>query len=169
MSDVVLITLPDGKELELAAGATVLDVANEIGPGLAKAALAGRIEGQIVDLRAPLHQNVALEIVTAKDEAGGEIIRHSAEHVMADAVKRLFPSAQVDAGRSDHTQKFQYDFLVEEPFTPEDIERIEKEMNKILSEGASFERQVMTRGRSRRLFPVQGRRAQTLSARRYPG
>lgn len=156
MSDVVLITLPDGKELELAAGATVLDVANEIGPGLAKAALAGRIEGQIVDLRAPLHQNVALEIVTAKDEAGGEIIRHSAEHVMADAVKRLFPSAQVDAGRSDHTQKFQYDFLVEEPFTPEDIERIEKEMNKILSEGASFERQVMTRDEAADFFRSKG-------------
>ena len=156
MSDVVLITLPDGKELELAAGATVLDVANELGPGLAKAALAGRIEGQIVDLRAPLHQNVALEIVTAKDEAGGEIIRHSAEHVMADAVKRLFPSAQVDAGRSDHTQKFQYDFLVEEPFTPEDIERIEKEMNKILSEGASFERQVMTRDEAADFFRSKG-------------
>lgn len=156
MSDVILITLPDGKELELAAGATVLDVANEIGPGLAKAALAGRIEGQIVDLRAPLHQNVALEIVTAKDEAGGEIIRHSAEHVMADAVKRLFPSAQVDAGRSDHTQKFQYDFLVEEPFTPEDIERIEKEMNKILSEGASFERQVMTRDEAADFFRSKG-------------
>lgn len=152
MSDVVTVTLPDGKQLELAAGATVLDVAAEIGPGLAKAALAGRIAGRLVDLRAPLREDVALEIVTTRDEAGGEVIRHSAEHVMADAVKRLFPEAQVDAGRTDHSEKFQYDFLVDEPFTPDDLERIEKEMNSILSEGAQFERQVLSRDAAADLF-----------------
>ena len=62
------------------------------------------------------------------------MIRHSAEHVMADAVKRLFPAAQIDVGRSDHSEKFQYDFLVERPFTPEDLERIEAEMRRILAE-----------------------------------
>ncbi len=152
MTDAVTVTLPDGKQLELAAGATVLDVAAEIGPGLAKAALAGRIDGALVDLRAPIREDVALSIVTSKDEAGGEVIRHSAEHVMADAVKRLFPEAQVDAGRTDHSDKFQYDFLVDEPFTPEDLERIEKEMNSILAEGASFERQVLTRDEAAELF-----------------
>jgi len=152
MSDVVTVTLPDGKQLELTAGATILDVAAEIGPGLAKAALAGRIDGALVDLRAPIREDVALSIVTSKDEAGGEVIRHSAEHVMADAVKRLFPEAQVDAGRTDHSDKFQYDFLVHEPFTPEDLERIEKEMNSILAEGANFERQVLTRDEAAELF-----------------
>ncbi|MEM9177106.1 MAG: threonine--tRNA ligase [Myxococcota bacterium] len=156
MSDAIVVTLPDGKQLELAAGATVLDVAAEIGPGLAKAALAGRIDGQIVDLRAPIHQDAAVAIVTTKDETGGEVIRHSAEHVMADAVKRLFPNAQVDAGRTDHSEKFQYDFLVDEPFTPEDLEAIEKEMNKILSEGADFTREVLTRDEAEALFSSMG-------------
>ena len=156
MSDVVTVTLPDGKQLELAAGATVLDVAAEIGPGLAKAALAGRIGGDLVDLRAPIREDVALSIVTSKDDAGGEVIRHSAEHVMADAVKRLFPNAQVDAGRTDHSEKFQYDFLVDEPFTPEDLERIEKEMNSILSEAADFERQVLSRDEAADLFRSLG-------------
>ncbi|MCR9093664.1 MAG: threonine--tRNA ligase [bacterium] len=156
MRDAITVTLPDGKQLELAAGATVLDVAAEIGPGLAKAALAGRIDGQIVDLRAPLREDVALSIVTTKDETGGEVIRHSAEHVMADAVKRLFPNAQVDAGRTDHSEKFQYDFLVDEPFTPEDLEAIEKEMNSILSEGAEFSREVLSREAAADLFRSMG-------------
>ncbi len=156
MSSGITITLPDGKQLPLAAGATVLDVAAEIGPGLAKAALAGRIDGELVDLRAPIREDAALEIVTTRDELGGDVIRHSAEHVMADAVKRLFPNAQVDAGRTDHSEKFQYDFLVDEPFTPEDIERIEKEMNKILSEGAEFTREVLTRNEAADLFRSMG-------------
>ena len=150
------VTLPDGKTLSLESGATVLDVAQAIGPGLAKAALAGRIDGELVDLRLPLDGAVALEIVTARDEDGGEVIRHSAEHVMADAVKRLFPEAQVDAGRTDHSEKFQYDFLVDEPFTPEDIERIEKEMNSILAEGAGFDRQVLSREEASVLFRSKG-------------
>ena len=150
------VTLPDGKTLDFDSGATVLDVAEKIGPGLAKAALAGRIDGRLVDLRHPLSEDTALEIVTTRDAAGGEVIRHSAEHVMADAVKRLFPSAQVDAGRSDHSEKFQYDFLIDEPFTPEDIERIEKEMNSILSEGAHFEREVLSRDEAATLFRSKG-------------
>ena len=156
MSDAITVTLPDGKQLELAAGATVLDVAAEIGPGLAKAALAGKIDGQIVDLRAPILADAAVAIVTTKDETGGGGIRHSAEHVMADAVKRLFPNAQVDAGRTDHSEKFQYEFLVDEPFTPEDLEKIEKEMNKILSEGADFTREVLSRAEARALFSSMG-------------
>jgi threonyl-tRNA synthetase len=150
------VTLPDGKTLEFEAGTTVFAVAEKIGPGLAKAALAGRIDGSLVDLRTPLATDIALEIVTTRDAEGGDVIRHSAEHVMADAVKRLFPNAQVDAGRSDHSEKFQYDFLVDEPFTPEDIERIEKEMQVILAEGAEFERQVVTREAAASLFRERG-------------
>jgi threonyl-tRNA synthetase len=150
------VTLPDGKLLQFEAGATVLAVAERIGPGLAKAAVAGRISGVIVDLRQPIKTDVSLEIVTTRDPDGGDVIRHSAEHVMADAVKRLFPTAQVDAGRSDHSEKFQYDFLVEEPFTPEDIERIEKEMQAIISENAEFERQVLTRDEAASFFRTKG-------------
>ncbi len=152
----ISVCLPDGKRLEFPSGVSVLDVAQRIGPGLAKAALAGRIDGELVDLRKPIEQDAALEIVTTKDPAGGEVIRHSAEHVMADAVKRLFPKAQVDAGRSDHSEKFQYDFLVENSFTPEDIERIEQEMVRVLAEQSPFERQVMTRAEAALLFESLG-------------
>ncbi len=150
------VRLPDGKTLAMPRGATVLEVAEKIGPGLAKAALAGRIDGRLVDLRQPIEQDVAIEIVTSRDSAGGDVIRHSAEHVMADAVKRLFPNAQVDAGRADHSEKFQYDFLVDEPFTPEDVERIEKKMNDIVAENARFERLVVSREEARRRFSEMG-------------
>ena len=109
----------------------MLEVAERIGPRLAKDAVAGRVGGRLVDLRLPLAEDVALEIVTTRDPAAGEVIRHSAEHVMADAVKRLFPAAQIDVGRSDHSEKFQYDFKVERPFLPEDLARIEDEMRRI--------------------------------------
>ena len=83
------------------------------------------MDGRLVDLRTPLAADVALfEILTDRDPAAGEVIRHSAEHVMADAVKRLFPECQIDVGRADHSEKFQYDFLVPRPFTPEDLEQI---------------------------------------------
>ena len=99
----IQVRLPDGKILAMPAGSTVLSIAEKIGKGLARAALAGKVDGQLVDLRLPLHANASVEIVTARQPEGPEVIRHSAEHVMADAVKRLFPDAQVDAGRSDHS------------------------------------------------------------------
>jgi threonyl-tRNA synthetase len=150
------VRLPDGRPLAVPTGATVLAVAQRIGPGLARAALAGRVDGRLVDLRVPLERDCDLAIVTARDPAGGEVIRHSAEHVMADAVKRLFPSAQIDVGRKDHTEKFQYDFLVERPFAPEDLERIEAEMRRILAEGSSFEREVVDRGEAKARFARLG-------------
>jgi threonyl-tRNA synthetase len=152
----IQIRLPDGKTLEVPAGSTVLAVAEKIGRGLARAALAGRVDGRLVDLRTPLRESVRLEVVTARDAAGGEVIRHSAEHVMADAVKRLFPGAQIDVGRTDHSEKFQYDFLVERPFTPEDLEQIEKEMSKILAEKSAFTREVLSREEARELFAGEG-------------
>ncbi|MCH8083201.1 MAG: threonine--tRNA ligase [Myxococcales bacterium] len=150
------IRLPDGKTLAVPVGSTVLDVARAIGPGLARAALAGRVDGQLVDLRAPLEADAVIEIVTAKDPQSGEVIRHSAEHVMADAVKRLFPNAQVDVGRTDHSEKFQYDFLMEHPFTPEEIESIDKEMRKILAEKSEFVREVMPRKEAEAFFKARG-------------
>ncbi|MBW2229094.1 MAG: threonine--tRNA ligase [Deltaproteobacteria bacterium] len=152
MSNQITVSLPDGKTLSMEDGSTVLAVAERIGPGLAKATLAGRVDGKLVDLRTPLRTDCGIEIVTARDPEGGNVIRHSAEHVMADAVKRLFPDAQIDAGRADHSEKFQYDFLVDRPFTPEDLERIEKEMQSIIAEKAPFERRVVDREEARALF-----------------
>ena len=152
----VHVRLPDGNTVTVRPGSTVLDVAEKIGPGLAKAALAGRIDGELVDLRTPINQDGSIEIVTSRDPDGGHVIRHSAEHVMAEAVLRLFPDAHYDAGRADHSEKFQYDFRVEDPFTPEDLERIEKEMESILSEGSEFSRRVVTREEARALFREQG-------------
>ncbi|MBW1844327.1 MAG: threonine--tRNA ligase, partial [Deltaproteobacteria bacterium] len=111
---------------------------------------------RLVDLRTPLEADAAIEIVTKRDPEAGEVIRHSAEHVMADAVKRLFPNAQVDVGRTDHSEKFQYDFLVETPFTPEDLEEIEKEMWKILAEKSEFVREVMSREEAEAFFAARG-------------
>src|SRR3989304_2346893 len=85
------------------------------------------------------------------------VTRHSAEHVMADAVKRLFPECQIDVGRADHSEKFQYDFLVPRPFTPEDLEQIEKEMGKIVAERAAFTRETVSRAQARERFaPLRG-------------
>lgn len=150
------VRLPDGKTLSVAAGSSVLDVAASIGPGLAKAALAGRISGELVDLRLPLDSDCGIEIVTAKDPEAGEIIRHSAEHVMADAVKRLFPDVQIDVGRTDHSEKFQYDFLADNRFSPEDVERIEKEMQEILRSKQLFRREVVSREDAIDLFRELG-------------
>src|SRR5512145_2301261 len=141
----IQVGLPDGRTLTVPQGASVLEVARKIGPGLARAALAGRVDGRLLDLRAPLTRDVSLQIVTDRDPQAAEVIRHSAEHVMADAVKRLFPGAQVDVGRSDHSEKFQYDFAVERAFTPDDLERIEAEMRRIIAEKAPFTREVVSR------------------------
>jgi threonyl-tRNA synthetase len=152
----VSVRLPDGRALEVPSGATVLDVAGRIGRGLARDAVAGRIDGRLVDLRTPVVDGVALEIVTLRDPAAGEVLRHSAEHVMADAVKRLFPGVQIDVGRKDHSDKFQYDFQVERPFSPEDLARIEAEMRTILAERAPFVREVVSRDEARALFTELG-------------
>jgi threonyl-tRNA synthetase len=155
MSD-IHVRLPDGRTLAVPAGSTVLDVAGKIGPRLAKDAVAGRIAGRLVDLRAPVPDGAALEIVTTRDPAAGEVIRHSAEHVMADAVKRLFPEVRIDVGRSDHSEKFQYDFEIGRPFTPEDLERIEAEMRRILAERAPFTREVVSREEAAALLESLG-------------
>lgn len=152
----IQVRLPDGRTLEAPAGATVLDVAAQIGPRLARAALVGRVDGRLLDLRVPLEHDAALEIVTAKQPEGSAVIRHSAEHVMADAVKRLFPSAQIDVGRSDHAEKFQYDFLVDAPFAPDDLERIEAEMKRIVDDDLPFTRRVVSREAAVQLFSEQG-------------
>ncbi|MCB0272524.1 MAG: threonine--tRNA ligase [Bdellovibrionales bacterium] len=152
----ITLTLPDKKELHFEKPVTSLEIAQSIGSGLAKASLAGMVNGQLMDLRAPIKTSGAFEIVTDKHPKAGEVIRHSAEHVLADAVKQIWPSAQVDVGRTDHSEKFQYDFKVEKPFTPDDLVKIEDKMNQIIKSGAVMERETMTRDEAKKLFKGMG-------------
>jgi len=141
----IRVTLPDGSEREYPRGTTVLEVASSIGPRLARDTVAGRVNGRLVDLRTPLEDDAELRIVTVKDPEGAEVIRHSAEHVLADAVKRLWPGTPIDAGRQDHSEKYQYDFRFPRPFTPEDFPRIEEQMREIIAEDLEFERMEANR------------------------
>jgi len=150
------LVLPDGSVRTVESGATPLDVARSIGPRLAKDAIGALIDGEMVDLRQPLSRGGRIEIVTAKSPRAGDFVRHSAEHVLADAVKRLFPDVEIDAGRKDHSEKFQYDFRIGRPFTPEDLERIEEQMRAIVGEDSSFERIEVSRDEAKRLFAEMG-------------
>ena len=152
----IRVTLPDGSEREYPKRTTVLEVAASIGPRLARDTVAGRVNGQLVDLRTPLDEDAELRIVTVKDADGAEVIRHSAEHVLADAVKRLWPGTPIDAGRQDHAEKYQYDFRFPRPFTPEDFPRIEEEMRRIIAEDIVFERIETDRERARALMQERG-------------
>ncbi len=138
MSETVRVSLPDGSAREFPAGVTVLEVAEDIGPRLARDTVAGLVDERLVDLRTPLTTDVDLKIVTTKDPEAGEVIRHSAEHVLADAVKRLWPGTPIDAGRQDHSEKYQYDFRFPRAFKPEDFEKIEEEMARIIAEDLEF-------------------------------
>ncbi len=155
-SSALSLELPDGTRLSVPEDTTPLDVARQIGPGLAKAALSSRLDGVWVDLRAPLRKGGALRLVTARDDEAAEVIRHSAEHVMADAVKRLWPGTQIDVGRSGRDGKFQYDFDIPERLSADDLPRIEGEMQRIIGEDLPFEREVVTHAEARREFEAQG-------------
>ena len=156
MTEKIRVSLPDGSAREFSAGTTVLEVAEAIGPRLARDTIAGMVDGQLVDLRTPIRCDTDLRIVTAKDPEAGDVIRHSAEHVLADAVKRLWPGTPIDAGRRDHSEKYQYDFRFPRPFRPEDFERIEEEMARIISEGLEFERREADRDEVRRVMTERG-------------
>lgn len=129
----IKVTLKDNSVKEFPAGTTVIDVAKSLGAGLAKAACCGRIDGEVADLRTPLDKDCRLEICTFDDEDGKKTFWHSSSHLLAQAVKRLFPDAKFAIGPAIKTG-FYYDFDVETPFTPEDCEKIEEEMRKIVKE-----------------------------------
>ncbi|KAB0666554.1 threonine--tRNA ligase [Oryzomonas japonica] len=149
------ITLPDGSVRELPAGANVFDLAASIGAGLAKAALAGKINGELVDLTAPMSDGAHVEIITEKSPEALEIIRHSASHLMAQAVKELFPQAKVTIGPAIETG-FYYDFDMDRPFTPEDLERIEAKMSEFAAADLKLERRVLASADAIRMFEGMG-------------
>jgi threonyl-tRNA synthetase len=138
------ITLPDGSQREFSSAVTVADVAADIGAGLAKAALAGKIDDTLVDLTTPIEQDVSLAIVTARDDDGLHLIRHSTAHLLAQAVKQLYPDAQVTIGPVIQ-DGFYYDFSYERPFTPEDLEAIEARMAELAKAAHPIVRSVMER------------------------
>jgi threonyl-tRNA synthetase len=156
MTEAIELTLPDGSVRTVPAGTTPLAVAAAIGPRLAKDSVGAELDGKRVDLRLPLDRGGAFRIFTVKSPEAGETVRHSAEHVLADAVKRLWPEAEIDAGRQDHSEKFQYDFRFPRPFTPEDLEKIEAKMREILAEGSEFERIEVSRDEAERIFREMG-------------
>ena len=140
----VYITLPDGSQREYAGPVTVAEVAASIGSGLAKAALAGKVDGKIVDTSHLLSQDSALSIVTAKDEEGLDVIRHSTAHLLAYAVKELFPEAQVTIGPVIENGFF-YDFAYKRPFTLDDLQAIEKRMATLAAKDEPVTRRVLPR------------------------
>lgn len=149
------ITLPDGKQLVFEHPVTVKEVAEAIGPGLAKAALAGRVNGRLVDLSFVIERDAAVEIVTPRDEAGLEVIRHSTAHLLAQAVKELYPQAQVTIGPVIE-DGFYYDFAFERPFTTEDLEKIEGKMKELAKAAFPVERRVVPRQEAIEFFRRQG-------------
>ncbi len=138
------VTLPDGSVLEVADGATVQQVAEQIGPGLAKAALAGRIDGALVDLGTPVTDGAAIQILTGKDETGLDMMRHSCAHVMAEAICSLWPAAKLVYGPTVE-DGFYYDVDLDEPIRPDDFSRIEAKMKEIVAADQPFVRNEMSR------------------------
>ncbi|MSP28245.1 MAG: threonine--tRNA ligase [Methylococcales bacterium] len=139
-----VITLPDGSLREFDHAVTVLDVAKSIGTGLAKATLAGKVNGVVVDASTLIEQDAILQIITAKDEDGVDVIRHSTAHLLAQAVKQLFPDAQVTIGPViEHG--FFYDFAYSRPFTPDDLIVIEKKMQELVAQDFVIHRSMLSR------------------------
>ena len=153
------ITLPDGSVRVVEPGTTPLDIAAAIGPGLAKAALAARVDGELRDLTRPLERDGALALVTAKDEADAlELARHDFAHVMAEAVQQLHPGTQITFGPAT-ADGFYYDFAPKErPFTEEDLPAIEAEMRRIIARNEPFQREVWSREQLIETWASQGER-----------
>ncbi|MDD2761950.1 MAG: threonine--tRNA ligase [Methylomonas sp.] len=139
-----VITLPDGSQRQFEQAVTVMDVAKAIGSGLAKATLAGKIGDKLVDASALIENDATLQIITAKDEEGIEVIRHSTAHLLAQAIKQLFPSAQITIGPVVENG-FYYDIAFERSFTPEDLAVIERKMQELAAQDIAISRSVMSR------------------------
>ncbi|MFN7607789.1 MAG: threonine--tRNA ligase, partial [Ralstonia sp.] len=151
----IAITLPDGSRREFPGPVTVAEVAQSIGAGLAKAALAGRVDGQMVDTSFTIDRDAKLAIITDKDADGVDVIRHSTAHLLAYAVKELFPAAQVTIGPVIENG-FYYDFAYKRPFTPEDLVAIEKKMTELAKKDEKVTREVLSRDEAVKLFEGMG-------------
>jgi len=149
------VTLPDGSNRQFDQPVSVFDVASDIGSGLAKAAIGGKVDGKMVDTAYLIEKDVALSIITPTSPEGLEIIRHSTAHLLAQAVKQLFPEAQVTIGPVIEDGFF-YDFAFERTFTPEDIEAIEKRMNELAQQDIAVVRSEKSRDQAVQFFKDMG-------------
>jgi threonyl-tRNA synthetase len=157
IADAVALTLPDGGVRTVARGTTGAELAAMIGPGLAKVALAVKLDGRLADLSRPIDTDARVEIVTRKSPEALEMIRHDAAHVMAEAVQELYPGTQVTIGPAIDNG-FYYDFWREQPFTPDDLPRIEEKMREIVARDARFTREAWDRDEAIRFFEARGER-----------
>ena len=146
-----VVTLPDGSTREFDQSVTVHDVATDIGPGLAKAALAGKINGNLVDTSYLIKEDAELAIITSRDDEALELMRHDAAHIMAQAVQELYPGTQVTIGPAIENG-FYYDFARDEAFVPDDLEKIETRMREIVKRDLPIEREVMDRNEAVKVF-----------------
>jgi threonyl-tRNA synthetase len=162
------VELPDGSKREVPDGATLADVAASIGRGLAKAAIAGKINGKVVDVYTQVPDSARVEIVTPKSEAGLDTIRHSTAHLMAMAVQELFPGTQVTIGPVIDNGFF-YDFGTDRPFTDDDLRRIEEKMTEIVKADLPVRREVLTREQAIEMFEKLGEKYKVEIIKGIPG
>src|ERR1700733_2111939 len=149
------LTLPDGNVKEFSGSVTGLELASSIGKGLAAAAIAVKLDGEMRDLMRPIEQDGKVEIVTRKSPEALELIRHDAAHVLAEAVQELFPGTQVTIGPVIENG-FYYDFFRNEPFTPADFPAIEKKMREIIQRDKPFTKSTKTREEAKQFFRDKG-------------
>lgn len=163
----IKITLPDGKAKTYPAGATPRQIAEDIGPGIARAALAAKVDDQLIDLNTPLRQDATLRLLTFKDPEGCDIYRHSSSHIMAQAIMRLYPQAHLAIGPAIE-DGFYYDVDFPQPISPDDLPKIEEEMKKIVKEDIPFERREVSREDALRLFEKEGNKFKAELLRELP-
>jgi threonyl-tRNA synthetase len=170
MSAMIRVTLPDGSVREVAPGTTSADIAAAIGPGLAKAALAARVDGELRDLARPIEHDAQLALVTARDEADAlELVRHDYAHVLAEAVQNLFPGTQITFGPATD-DGFYYDFAPKDrPFTEDDLPAIEEEMRRVIARDEKLVREVWTRDQLIEHFRAHGETFKAEWAAELPG
>ncbi len=151
----ITVTLPDGSSRQVPAGSTPGDIAAAISPRLAKAALAAAVDDRLVDLSYPLQQNARVRVITPESPEGLHVYRHSTAHLLAAAVTNLFPGAQCGIGPATE-EGFFYDFIVDRPFVPDDLEAIEKKMKELAQQDLAYERQMWSRDEARQFFAQRG-------------
>jgi len=150
-----IITLPDGTEKKYDSAVTIEQIASEIGPGLAKAALAGRVNGELIDTCIPITQNSNIQIITSKDDEGLEIIRHSFAHLLGHAVKQLYPEAKMAIGPVIE-DGFYYDISYKDTFTPDDLLKIEKRMKELVNRDYNVDVEIVSPEKAKEVFTDRG-------------
>ena len=149
--DTIQVTLPDGAKQEVPQGTTPIEIARKISHGLAREALVARANGELLDLSRPLDRDASLSILTAKDPDALQVFRHSAAHLLAAAVLELFPDVKLGIGPPIENGFF-YEFLREQPFTPEDLEQIEKKMHELAAQDLPNERKLLPKSEALELY-----------------